>query len=382
MGENINFVTIDLSRKQVNTENPVHNDKTGKDYARVFAPGNGTFLYPLSSIKVRNDNPERVYFSRPEGTEIQVQYSKRKEDVPDTAPNDEKYDRIYKTWKIEDLKIAYEEERKNFAENHGFVNYTVPTSWGKVFTSGEKKFVSIAIPVPVEGLDIDLWCSFILPEERFKQSEKAEGVSYFGFPKKKKDTTDDYMVNLKYSELEDGKYIDKEMAVSSLQLKEYIDKAVSRSETKELFVSTLISDKLVRGFEGKDGKTLYAVSVPIYENDADKASFYEIVVPQERIRIIPDSNQVKIFLFRHTPEGGDYTFTAKKSFDNGEGGYDTVTLTLTSEDVVAKIEQSREKYKEAHAASNDCTLADVMAGQGTEPQNNQMQNGFRRHSGR
>ena len=53
MAENITFVTIDLNRKQVNTDNPVHNDKTGKDYARVFAPGNGTFLYPLSSIKVR-----------------------------------------------------------------------------------------------------------------------------------------------------------------------------------------------------------------------------------------------------------------------------------------------------------------------------------------
>lgn len=382
MAENINFVTIDLSRKQVNTENPVHNDKTGKDYARVFAPGNGTFLYPLSSIKVRSDNPERVYFSRPEGTEIQVQYSRRKENVPDSAPNEEKYENFTKTWKIEELKSAYEEERRIYAENHGFVNCTVPTAWGKEFVSGDKKFVSISVPVPVENSDKDLWCSFILPEDRFKPSEKNEGMSYFGFPKKKKDTTDDYMVNLKYSELEDGKYIDKEMAVSSLQLKEYIDKAVSRSETKELFVSTLISEKLVRGFDGKEGKKLYAVSVPIYENDADKASFYEIVVPQERIRIIPDSNQVKISLFKHTPEGGDYTFTAKKSFDNGEGGYDTVTLTLTSEDVVAKIEQSREKYKEAHAASNDCTLADVMAGQGTEPQNNQMQNGFRRHSGR
>lgn len=49
MAENITFVTIDLNRKQVNTDNPVHNDKTGKDYARVFAPGNGTFLYPLNT---------------------------------------------------------------------------------------------------------------------------------------------------------------------------------------------------------------------------------------------------------------------------------------------------------------------------------------------
>ena len=110
MAENINFVTIDLSRKQVNTENPVHNDKTGKDYARVFAPGNGTFLYPLSSIKVRSDNPERVYFSRPEGTEIQVQYSRRKENVPDSAPNEEKYENFTKTWKIEELKSAYEKQ--------------------------------------------------------------------------------------------------------------------------------------------------------------------------------------------------------------------------------------------------------------------------------
>ena len=34
MAENITFVTIDLNRKQVNTDNPVHNDKTGKDYVQ------------------------------------------------------------------------------------------------------------------------------------------------------------------------------------------------------------------------------------------------------------------------------------------------------------------------------------------------------------
>lgn len=131
MAENITFVTIDLNRKQVNTDNPVHNDKTGKDYARVFAPGNGTFLYSLSSIKVRSDNPERVYFSRPEGTEIQVQYSRRKENVPDSAPNEEKYENFTKTWKIEELKSAYEEERRIYAENHGFVNLYGADCMGK-----------------------------------------------------------------------------------------------------------------------------------------------------------------------------------------------------------------------------------------------------------
>ena len=211
MAENITFVTIDLNRKQVNTDNPVHNEKTGKDYARVFAPGNGTFLYPLSSIKVRSDNPERVYFSRPEGTEIQVQYSRRKENVPDSAPNEEKYENFTKTWKIEELKSAYEEERRIYAENHGFVNCTVPTAWGKEFVSGDKKFVSISVPVPEKDSDKDLWCSFILPEDRFKPSEKNEGMSYFGFPKKKKDTPEDYMVKLRYSVSVDGEYQNREM---------------------------------------------------------------------------------------------------------------------------------------------------------------------------
>ena len=386
MAENITFVTIDLNRKQVNTDNPVHNDKTGKDYARVFAPGNGTFLYPLSSIKVRSDNPERVYFSRPEGTEIQVQYSRRKENVPDSAPNEEKYENFTKTWKIEELKSAYEEERRIYAENHGFVNCTVPTAWGKEFVSGDKKFVSISVPVPEKDSDKDLWCSFILPEDRFKPSEKNEGMSYFGFPKKKKDTPEDYMVKLRYSVSVDGEYQDREMEISSVQLKEYLDKAVSRSEAKDLFVSTTISAKLVREFESKEGKKLCAISVPMYgmhKRGTNQNFFYEIVVPKERIKEIQGSeSQVRLSLFRHTPDGEDYTFTAKHSFDNGEGGFDTETKTLTSEDVIDYFEWAREEYKKNHEKNNDQTLADAVAGKDAETQNNQMQSGFRRHSGR
>lgn len=386
MAENITFVTIDLNRKQVNTDNPVHNDKTGKDYARVFAPGNGTFLYPLSSIKVRSDNPERVYFSRPEGTEIQVQYSRRKENVPDSAPNEEKYENFTKTWKIEELKSAYEEERRIYAENHGFVNCTVPTAWGKEFVSGDKKFVSISVPVPEKDSDKDLWCSFILPEDRFKPSEKNEGMSYFGFPKKKKDTPEDYMVKLRYSVSVDGEYQDREMEISSVQLKEYLDKAVSRSEAKDLFVSTTISAKLVREFESKEGKKLCAISVPMYgmhKRGTNQNFFYEIVVPKERIKEITGSeSQVRLSLFRHTPDGEDYTFTAKHSFDNGEGGFDTETKTLTSEDVIDYFEWAREEYKKNHEKNNDQTLADAVAGKDAETQNNQMQSGFRRHSGR
>lgn len=246
-------------------------------------------------------------------------------------------------------------------ENHGFVNCTVPTAWGKEFVSGDKKFVSISVPVPVENSDKDLWCSFILPEDRFKPSEKNEGMSYFGFPKKKKDSTEDYIVKLRYRVSVNGEYQDRKMEISSVQLKEYLDKAVSRSEAKDLFVSTTISAKLVREFEGKEGKKLCAISVPIYgmyRPGTDQNVFYEIVVPKERIKEIPESeSQVRLSLFRHSPNGEDYTFTAKHSFDNGEGGFDTETLTITSEDVIDEFELAREAYKKN-------------------------QSGFRRHSGR
>lgn len=52
--EKIKFVTIELSKKQVDMEHLHHNAKTDKDYARVIAPGNGTFFYPVMSIKEKN----------------------------------------------------------------------------------------------------------------------------------------------------------------------------------------------------------------------------------------------------------------------------------------------------------------------------------------
>ena len=110
--EKLKFVTVELSKKQVNMSHLYHSQTTDKDYARVMAPQNGIFFYPTESIKVKKDNPERVYFTRPEGTEIEVHYSRRKEDVPDSAPNDEKYEHYTRTWKIEDLKATYDEQKK------------------------------------------------------------------------------------------------------------------------------------------------------------------------------------------------------------------------------------------------------------------------------
>lgn len=397
MAENASFVTIELSRKQVDTSRLIHNEKTDKDYARVFAPGGGNFLYPVGSIKVKSDNPDRVYFSRPEGTEIQVQYSKRKEGVADSAPNEEKYENYSKTWKIEELKAAYDEERRVYAENHGFVNYTVPTAWGRTFESNGANYVSISIPIVNLDTKESVWCSFILPEERFKASEKTEGMSYFGFPKKKQDSTEDYMVNMRYSEKqENGEFVDKNFSMSSTELKGHIDNALAKNEMKDMFVSTTISEKLVRSFESKEGKQLCAISVPVYENGAEKALFYEIVVPQERVKPIENSSQMRISLFRHNTEGEDYTFSARRSFDNGNGGYDSVSKTMTSEEVVVAIDFSRAKYSTNHNQANH-SLADEIGTEQTEKttensfeeesrattQNaEQSQMGFRRHSGR
>lgn len=374
MAENMAFVTIELSRKQVDTEHLVHNDKTEKDYARVFAPNGGTFLYPLESIKVDSANPDKVHFSRPVGTEIQVQYSTRIEGVPDDAPNSEKYENTTKTWKIEDLKEAYEESRREYAENNGFVNIEVPTSWGRHFTTNASEpFVSISVPIP-EG-DKKVYFSFVIPEERFKESTKNEGMSYFGFPKKKKDSDADYEINLKASvKNEAGEYEDVFKTVSSKELKTYIDDAVAKEAVKDLFVSTLISSKLTREFSSKEGKALVDVSVPIYEDGADRASFYSIVVPAERVIATNDQAQVRLSLFKNGPDGNPYTHTAKKSVSNGNDGYDTVSITLTSEEVIQKFAESRERYL-SEANSSDHSLADEL-NQGGQNQN---VNSFRHH---
>lgn len=377
--EKLKFVTVELSKKQVNMSHLYHSQTTDKDYARVMAPQNGIFFYPTESIKVKKDNPERVYFTRPEGTEIEVHYSRRKEDVPDSAPNDEKYEHYTRTWKIEDLKAAYDEQKKEYADNHGFYNYTVPTSWGKTFSSGGKDYISISVPVPVEDSDQDKWCSLVIGADRFKKSERDEGMSYFGFPKKKLDTTEDYMVELRYGEKQvDGTYSDKKMYLSSYALKECIENAVKRSQTKALFVSTEISEKLLRKFESKEGKPLYAVSVPVYEWEGEQATFYEIVVPAERVSINPDTGRARLSLFKNGPDGNVYNHSAIRSIDNGNGGYDTVSKTFSSEEIVNLFEDSKKRYREIHSDA-DRSLADETAENTNVNENMEQAAASRRH---
>lgn len=360
MPEEKNFVTIELSRKQVDTEHLSHSEKTDKDYARIFVPNGGVLFYPVESIKTNRDNPERVYFTRPEGTELQLNYSKRREGIANIAPISEQYENYTKTVTIEDLKDMYEEERRNYAENHGFVNMTVPTAWGRHFTTnGGAKMVSISIPIPEN--DKDTYWSFVLPAERFRDSTKQSDMSYFGLPKKHQDDGEDYMVRLKTSDRQnDGSYKERYREISSTDLKTYVDAANERSHIKELFVSTEISSKLVREFSSKGGKPLAAVAVPVYENaESEKPCFYEIVVPSERIRAIEDNNRVVLSLFKNGPDGTDYTFTAKRSIpkESPSGfmdnmGYDVVKKNMTSTEVISYFETSSQKFKDSQQNRN------------------------------
>ncbi len=364
------FVTIELSKKQVVMSKPFHNEKTDKDYGRVLAPGGGSFLYPLESIKVRSDNPERVYFSRPVGTEIQVQYSHKRNDAPEGTPKEDLYVNETRTWKIEDLKAAYEEERRAYyAENSAFVNMTVPTEWGRAFKSqNNEDFVSVSIPIDKK------YYSFVVSADRFKTSEKEAGMSYFGFPRNKKDSEEAYTVTLKTSDKqEDGSYKETELVLTSAELKTKVDEAVSYNEVKNLFVTAEISDKLVRGFQSKDGKDLYEISVPVFEKENNAEAFYKIVVPKERVKNL-ENDKVRLSLFRNGTDGTAYTHTGKKSIKNEAGEYNDVELKFTSEEVVNAFAASRERFKAAH---NDHSLADEVGGNMQEQAPS-----FRRHGGR
>lgn len=367
MTEKINFVTIELSKNQVDMKNPVWNKKTQKDYLRIFAPEGGVIFYPAKSLKIDKNDSNKVYFTRPEGTMLQVQYSKRKEGVADTAPDNEKYENTTKSILIEDLKEMFEESRRNFMENNGFVNMLVPTEWGNSFQNdSNQRFVSISIPIREN--EEDIYYSFIIHEENFKESEKVKGMSYFGFPKKYKGSKEepiepiDYMVTLKTSvKQKDGTYKDEFKEMSSIELKKHVDAAVERSKSKDLFFHVEISEKLVRHFDSKDNKKLVAVSVPVYENPTDeKAAFYEIVLPAIRVKNSDRDGVVVVSMFKNGPDGTPYDFVGKKSVPKADGsGYENVTKQMTSEEVQKYFEFSAEKFKEKQQSA-DRSLADEL----------------------
>lgn len=381
MSDNVNFVTVTVSRKQVITANPYHSDKTDKDYARVLTPDGGSFIYPIDSLKFTEDKPDEIFFSRPEGTEIMINYSKRKDGVPDDAPNEEKYENFSKTVKIEDLEEMYRDARREYAEAHSeYVNMQVPLSWGDHFESKKdgKGYVSVSILVPEGDGQGDYW-NFVMPEERFLTSKKDDTMAYFGFPRMKKDeegnvTEQPYEINLQrdIKNQATGEYDTLTKTVTSMELKGYVEAAVENYKVKNMFVSTVISEKLIRPFTSKDGtKNLYDVSVPVKEGD--KEEFYHIVVPEKRVSI-GDNGRARISLFKNDSDGQEYTFTAKKSVLQENGEYMETSMKLTSAQVIDNFTQSKENYKKN--APRVASLGDSVKEEKTEATDESMGEGF------
>lgn len=369
MADNTEFVTIELNKNRVMTDN-LKKDKNGKQYATIFAPDGGTYLYLVDKIKVRDDKPDIYYFSLPKGSEIQVSY-----------PNDVNGQREYVTRSIaiEDLKEAYIAEKAAYAENNGYVSMTVPTEWGNDFTSKDGvKLVSISIPVPYENNKA--YMAFVVKKDYFRESTKAEGMSYFSFPKKKTDaagkTEEDFTVKLKGQlKVGDNEYKDIEKIVTSKELGELVKNAVKSSNYKETFVSTVISNKLARAFKSKNGQDLYDISVPITnENDSKDVAWFHVVVPSERVKELEDE-KISLNLFRKGTNGEDYTFKASSSVKNQDNSYSDYSTVLTSIEIIEAFENSKAQYaSESHSHS----LADELSGN-TTSEDSQINNQRRVH---
>lgn len=230
-------------------------------------------------------------------------------------------------------------------EKSQFVNMTLPTDWGKKIVSNGRKFVSVRIPVKEEDEKFSYY-SFIVPEEKLHKSEKQEGMSYFGFPRKVKDNEEqDFMVTLRTSiKQEDGSYKNEDREVSSSQLKEYVEAAKERKAYKDNLISVEISEKLVHYFEGKDNHVEYAkVSVPLEDE------FVGIVVKRTSILTSEREGKVCLSMFKNAKDGKPYTFTATQGVKQLDGSWENVELKITSQEIVDSFTASREKYKQEHS---------------------------------
>lgn len=352
--ENKDYVTIDLSKKQVDYSSARVNEKNGKEYVRIFAPGGGVFFYPSASLKENKDNADRVHFSRPVGTELTISYSERNPNVADSAPAKEKYMNTSKVVKIEDLKEMYQEERAAFAEqqkermeNNPFVNVSVPTEWGHEFIRKadekhpeDQAFISISVPIK-EG-EKSQYYSFVIPAESFKTSIKEEGMSYFGFPRHKKDSEENYMVTLKRGEKQpDGSYQNITKEISSEELVTVIKKA---KEIKHENLEIEVSEKLIHNFQSGDGKNLISVAVPVFDSQQGKDVFYNIVLLESKMKDAEKEGKKVISL------SSDVTYNAKHGVLNeATNDYENIEKKMSGADIKKAFEDSRERFAEQSA---------------------------------
>ena len=363
------YVTIDLSKKQVDFEHPHHNDKNGKDYVRILAPDSSVFFYPKDSLKENEEDHNRVYFMRPVGTEIKLRSSERIPDAPDNnIPEVMKYITKERVVKIEDLYEMYKANSEAYRakrqeQNSLYKKMSVPEDWTRKFNAKNGvEYVSVSIPVKEQEGGANYY-EFIVASEHFKVDKEHNG--HFSFPTKQKDNPDaDYLVTLRRSvRVDEGIYENVEKQISSLQLKNAIEAAKNVPEKLKI----VVSDKLIRPFKSKNGNELCSVSVPVYSDTQNgveqKAVFYQIVVPAWRIKK-EDNGFGTMITYLTLPDSTDYIFQARHGVKNeATGQYEDEILQLSALDVANKFADSDAIY----ANKNN----EVSADNGAEQENEQ-----------
>lgn len=319
--EKIDFVTLELTRDLVHTNRSIINENNGKKYVPISGPEGGQFFYPIDSLKQDAKDPNKIYITRPEGTEFRIFVSNDKEP------------QIYR---IEELKAAY--EAKNF------VNFSVPTAWAKEFTSKEgKNCISLSVPVPEDNEKN--YYSFVISANNFRPS-KTEGMSYFGLPRKMPESNEDYNVKMTRSVKVGDDYQQEVKYCTSTQLKILVEKAVEKYRMSNMFVNVAISEKLVKPFTSKNGTELYDITLPIPTND--KTQYYSFVLEGNRVKQLEDG-KVLLSMYRNNKDGEPYTINAEMSIKNSADEYEKISHTFTSEEIADIYTESSKRYKEEHS---------------------------------
>lgn len=320
--EKVEFVTLELARDMVHTNRRIQNQTNGKMYVPISGPNGGQFFYPENSLKQGKDDPNRIFITRPKGTEFRIHTSK------DAEPT------IYK---IEELKAAY--------EANNFVNFMVPTDWAKHFNGKDgKEFVSISIPIIVD--EQKQYYSFILSSNNFRDS-KTEGMSYFGLPRRHEEN--DYNVKMTRSVKVGDSYQDDIRYCTSSQLKLLVNKAVEKYRFSNMFINIAISDKFVRPFTAKDGTELFDVTLPV--NNGKKTDYYNFVLESNRVKL--EDGKAMLSLFKNSLTNEPYTINAELSIANNLGGYDKVTKQFTTEEIANIYKENNARFTSEHKSNDD-----------------------------
>lgn len=368
----INYVTINLSKNQIDFEHIHTSGRNGKEYVRIIGPEKGNFFYPKESLKQEKDNPDRYYFVRPADAEITLRFSERREGVPDDAPKEEKYRTGEKVVTVAELKQmydsakqAYKEQKAEERENNPFVNITVPNEWLKEFESKKDGTHYVSVRFPVKEEDHVYNYELVIPAYRVKQSDYDEGMSYFGFPKNKKDSEEAYMIQLS-RHVKDGdgavapEFVRISKDVTSLALSELI------SAAKPMEIE--VSEKLIHSIE-HDGKDLMSVSVPVMQEE--KEVFYSVVLEADKVR--QSQNEGKMIVSVTSFD----EYTAKHGVkDESTGKYNNVVIKMTGEVIAQHFRESRERYlEEKHQEENDREMTEDHTKEQSEEINNHHKRG-------